>query len=410
MTARFTLAATVKLSRRLKAFLRLDENTEIDCYYISCAEYQLFLDQMRAKGEDRKPKHWLSDRFPPGDARKPIVGVRASDAEAFCQWLTQYYATPGFRYRLMTETEVAIHPGTEMQVGCWCSAETELVVAGIDPKQWQDWRTSLSTLIRSAIKEDWNRAREFNHSHKLNSALELALECTHELNHAYELNCVQELTHTLTYTLTRTRICALELARIRALYFARTLARAHYRYRKYRFALDRARELAHDLDLRLARAHKIDLGLAQDRALALAHEFDLTLDRNLSLDFARARDLVHELARDLALARDFDHTLEFVRSIASQPTNLKVLRADLVLAWMLWGWLAEFYTEVAQRKSDSKALHLTYQQCEDIICECRGKQDKTFQIYAFVVLIEERRAGRMPAWEGIRIVRERVEG
>ncbi|MFE4106623.1 NACHT domain-containing protein [Almyronema epifaneia] len=85
----FKLAAEVKLAQRLKNLLRLDETTEIDTRLLTCAEYQLFIDEMKLVGEDRQPPHWPSDRFQPGEANQPIWGVRDSDAAEFCEWLTQ---------------------------------------------------------------------------------------------------------------------------------------------------------------------------------------------------------------------------------------------------------------------------------------------------------------------------------
>lgn len=97
MTERFTLAANVLLSRRLQKLLRIDENVEIDMSYITCAEYQLFIDEKLKADEYRQPDHWKSYRFPPGDAQKPITGVRSSDAKEFCEWLTQQQSAPIFK-------------------------------------------------------------------------------------------------------------------------------------------------------------------------------------------------------------------------------------------------------------------------------------------------------------------------
>ncbi len=97
MTERFTLAANVLLSRRLQKLLRIDENVEIDMSYITCAEYQLFIDEKLKADEHRQPDHWKSYRFPPGDAQKPITGVRSSDAKEFCEWLTQQQSAPIFK-------------------------------------------------------------------------------------------------------------------------------------------------------------------------------------------------------------------------------------------------------------------------------------------------------------------------
>jgi hypothetical protein len=69
--------------------IRIDENSYIDDTLVTCAEYQLFIDEMREQGKYYQPDHWISYQFPEGAAREPILGVLSSDAAAFCEWLTQ---------------------------------------------------------------------------------------------------------------------------------------------------------------------------------------------------------------------------------------------------------------------------------------------------------------------------------
>src|SRR5205085_216014 len=83
------LAAEVKLSRRLNSLRRIDDRRAIDVELLSCAEYQLFLDEMHAQEKYHQPDHWPDHGFARGDADKAVAGVRAEDAEAFCKWLTR---------------------------------------------------------------------------------------------------------------------------------------------------------------------------------------------------------------------------------------------------------------------------------------------------------------------------------
>ncbi|MFP5262655.1 MAG: hypothetical protein ACLGJB_12195 [Blastocatellia bacterium] len=48
---RCRLAAEAQSSRRLKSLQRIDDQREIDLGYLTCAEYQLFLDDMREQGK-----------------------------------------------------------------------------------------------------------------------------------------------------------------------------------------------------------------------------------------------------------------------------------------------------------------------------------------------------------------------
>ena len=66
----FRLTAEVKLSRRLNQLLQLDGYRYIDTDYITCAEYQLFIDAKQKVGIQRQPDHWPTYHFAPGDAQK----------------------------------------------------------------------------------------------------------------------------------------------------------------------------------------------------------------------------------------------------------------------------------------------------------------------------------------------------
>jgi predicted NACHT family NTPase len=153
----FKLAAEVKLARRLKNLLRIDDTTEIDTGYVTCAEYQLFIDEKRSAGENRHPNNWTDDRFQPGNANEPIVGVQSSDAQEFCDWLTLREGSPGetflegesavfvgqSRFRLPTVVEVEQYPSAQSAIGCWCRDRDKLIVAGIEPAQLQFWTQKL---------------------------------------------------------------------------------------------------------------------------------------------------------------------------------------------------------------------------------------------------------------------------
>ncbi len=87
-------AAEYLLERRLRDMVRIGDDRYVDRSPVTHAEYQLFIDEMRAQGEHRQPDHWRAYQFAPGTGRKPIVGLRKSDAAAFCHWLTA--RKPGF--------------------------------------------------------------------------------------------------------------------------------------------------------------------------------------------------------------------------------------------------------------------------------------------------------------------------
>src|SRR5215216_2907808 len=83
---------------------RIDENTYIDDSLVTCAEYQLFIDEMREEGKYYQPDHWISHQFKQGKAREPILGVRRIDAIAFFYWLTRR-ENGKWKYRLPSYPE-----------------------------------------------------------------------------------------------------------------------------------------------------------------------------------------------------------------------------------------------------------------------------------------------------------------
>ncbi len=106
---------------------RIDENTYIDDTLVTCAEYQLFIDEMREQGKYYQPDHWLEMQFPHGQANTPLLGMRFSDAIAFCQWLSARN-TGEWQFRLPTLVEARSYPlyvDNNRNVGYWVVATPE---------------------------------------------------------------------------------------------------------------------------------------------------------------------------------------------------------------------------------------------------------------------------------------------
>jgi hypothetical protein len=317
----FKLAAEVKLARRLNRLIRIDEKTEIDTSLITCAEYQLFINDKRNSGENRQPDHWQGYRFPQGDAAKPISGVRASDAEEFCQWLAGRGTA---QYRLANSAEAKNHTISTQNVGYWCWVGNSKSIIEITPQQWMSF------------------------SERLLNAFHLARAFDLDFDFDFDLDF--------------------------------DLARALH------FDLARALDFAFDLDLDLARA--FDLNVVRPRALAC------TLD----LDFARARAL--DFVR--ALDRDLDHN-------SWNTLSSEGVRSLLLVFAILWDRLSRTDAEAAQKQLRVQDKTSEREDCERQSQEFSQRRDTALRIYRFIVLVVERQAGNLPAWEGIRIVREQIE-
>ncbi|MGB0387243.1 MAG: GTP-binding protein [Ardenticatenaceae bacterium] len=84
------LAAEGLLSLRLKGMIAVNESLYVADSLISNAEYQLFIDEQQARHPlPLEPTSSSEAPFPPGTGLLPVAGIAASDAVAFCQWLTE---------------------------------------------------------------------------------------------------------------------------------------------------------------------------------------------------------------------------------------------------------------------------------------------------------------------------------
>ena len=179
---------------------RIDENTYIDDTLVTCAEYQLFIDEMRKQGKYYQPDHWTSYQFPDGQARESILGVRHSDAVAFCEWLIKL-ESGGWKYCLPTHSEVASFslksPGQSC-FGYWLNQEFQFAWTCLIPEDARkstltgamDYAINYRSASRSTfeiainiyrafvnIKErKRDLARESNHAKILKKALDQTID------------------------------------------------------------------------------------------------------------------------------------------------------------------------------------------------------------------------------------------
>lgn len=128
-------AAKVRITRRLRGLASLDGSAQIDRRFVTCAEYQLFLDSRSNSGRWLQPDHWPDRRFPPGHADAPILGVRPTDAAEFCSWLTEHFGEEGL-IRLPTVAEAREVPPTQGDdLATWCQGvDGAPALVGVNPR------------------------------------------------------------------------------------------------------------------------------------------------------------------------------------------------------------------------------------------------------------------------------------
>jgi len=259
--------------------LRIDDNTFIDTSLITCAEYQLFLDDMRAQGKYFQPDHWTECQFPAGHAHNPLLGMRPSDALAFCTWLTGR-EQGGWGFRLPTPEEASTYPlPAEVAdgLGYWAYAPS------IKEKTFI-WASASRPKVLSQESLQIEIDRDFNHARALNldsvrsfPGLAIISDVTRDLGRVRG--------HVLDRVLHR----ALDRASpIPILAFTDLLGDLSHAFASVNtLSLDLGRVLDRVLDRTFDRTRDLD------RALALAR--DLAIDRNLAMDRNLAVDLYVDL-------------------------------------------------------------------------------------------------------------------
>jgi hypothetical protein len=146
--------------------IRVDENTYIDDTLVTCAEYQLFIDEMREQGKYFQPDHWASYQFLEGQARAPIVGMRFSDAKIFCEWMTKRESSEwSFRLPTVAEAEqYSLKNPIQSPLGYWITGENyRLQFRWIEPVPTNPRGINPVTHIKFDLArlKDIEHAREF---------------------------------------------------------------------------------------------------------------------------------------------------------------------------------------------------------------------------------------------------------
>jgi len=284
---------------------RIDENTYIDDTLVTCAEYQLFIDEMREQGKYHQPDHWSSYQFPTGQAREPILGVRASDAEELCLWLT---AREGgeWHYRVSTfleATEYSIQSNLyKLPTGYWSrDANNRPGFFWIGNVPINARKIDRDLVLTSELDREFDRATQFTHDSDQHDSDEFA----NQLHFARDLDYVLEEFH------------AIEYANNRALDLDRTLA------------------LSRDLSIELS--------------FSFGREHPLGLDRD------------HAITADIAIILHLANRLGQDRNPAYDPNKVK----------------------------------------ENFL-------DQALEVFADLITLQERIVGHSPAFEGIRLVKERI--
>lgn len=363
----FQLAAEVLLARRLKAlesWQPIDEQRAISTGYITCAEYQLFLDEMRTKGEYYQPDHWTEYRFKPGQALVPITGMRGADAEQFCTWLTARQ-TEGATYRLPTPNENRAYHANKQQetLSVWCQAQASGVefdnptIAVETPELVIE--NLIAKILERLLARDNVRARSLIHS--LIPTLVRADALGNAIKYILGVDIVYYIEKALYKKTDETKEVFIDM-------FAEIIIEHTYFY-----ALDRTLNYARDRDQN------------KDVLNALAAEdyrqVELWLNAvsdNAGTRYGSRRENLRRALRSIHSATD---------GVAQRRAWRRCVALLLRYAWVgyeMW-------------EADENAKKTDY----------AVEKDAVLTAYLWLEIVIQREVGELPAWEGIRLVRER---
>lgn len=290
LNERQLVAAEASLARRLRCLVWVEDDVFIDLDYITNLEYQLFLDEMRLEGRCLQPDHWLGYSFKKGLAHYPVVGIRPSDADKFCRWLTlrvSQGSIGSWEFRLPRASELTSN-----------KVETDLVARGTVRGYWAvNGNTFVFEEDRAVT--DVVGLSDTLPIKSLNSIASLfPLIRGVQSERADDLESALAIAQSRSQALLRSDV----LNRTRKLFFDRARTRVRSRVSSLLIELDRT--LGSGLKSVIDVDRLLSLKLADDTSLsqALQKAFERSNTPNRSRHLAVALDLALDLAIDLALA------------------------------------------------------------------------------------------------------------
>jgi energy-coupling factor transporter ATP-binding protein EcfA2 len=391
--------AELLLALRLKRMEQVDTDLYATQNLITHAEYQLFLDEEQTKGHHYRPDHWLQDSFRAGDANKPVVGIRPLDAVNFCQWLTERDKS-GWHYRLPTVGELdkeGSQPITEFNFYEMMSKQLEH--SGV-PRKAHSRAHQMSSRQAALMNEQ----AVLEH----NSVIGYWTKATTPYD--YELEEGPTVWHSINSL--ENKLCT-DLERAKALSFEHDCNSARGLIDK--LIPDEIYIRPIDLAGTYANAHAHVIELAQDIDLALTRTLAREGIRSRKTNLAEAKplnfnddlDIINALDRALAL----DHDIIINREVVDKKEMGKEEHEFLRWYTRFVTWLVTdvLYSALSSKVQPSfvKTFNRRRKKEQKWDKKVQGIVEQYFNLYIDLAILEERIEGNLPAFEGLRIVRER---
>ncbi|MCP5096219.1 MAG: NACHT domain-containing protein [Chloroflexi bacterium] len=390
------ISAEVRLTLRTRRMIRVDDDRYFDNSFITNAEYQLFIDDERRVNRYHQPDHWDGYEFVTGHGRLPVAGVRPIDAVAFCQWMSE--RDPGeWHYRLPKSNEVAmlasnapIEDPTETMLAHWFSSARGIESAKVD--------LAASLQIEPLLLQMQDRFNEDWHAHKglkyQTQARDLVLSRVR-----YRQFKLQDMDRNLNLSRMQDPDVVRDVNIVRN-----------------RELLSWARMMEERLQFRLAQAQDPEI----ERARELSLDELLIITHRLSDGLAHAQDLesAPELARMLLRSLERAHAHSLNKESVFQPELIRALTTSHGLANELILTLGQARAQARSRVRTNSLFfvnELLKQSESPRSGQTRPREQARLllgtyiDLYLDFVLLDARIGQKLPALEGIRVVKERKQ-
>jgi len=298
------IVAEALVAQRLRRVVRVHERRYIDAALVTHAEYQLFLDEQSQRGRFYQPDHWTGTHFPTGQGRTPVVGVRPTDAEALCDWLTErdrggHYQVP-FAEEGQTYTKAA-----DSALGYWVRLAHGFTCEGITSTDL----TNIKMALAYRIADDFINLQMY--------ALLTILTASHA--QARDLVSIRSNERDLIVEHDRARMLAGDLDLVEPFFQALAGTLDHNSARELTFSLTNARNLAR------ASAQDLASALEAASASAIAQGQEPTRASAQDQDRARLSARMSDRARASAIA----HATTLVSTLTKSDAQLQTFKQAL---------------------------------------------------------------------------------
>ena len=424
-----SFAGEIKLSRRLNSLQRIDENREIDLEYLTSAEYQLFLDDEFIHDQYRQPEHWLGPIFSIGKALNPVTGVQLEDAIKFCEWLTQRHNS-SVRFRLPTTNEALQYPTKTAELSGWCIDGPKVhKLCGLDEANKQMILNNLRSVSHLPLPDfddlydqNYNKdSREI--AHNLIQAISRAsyISINVETNREKCLDIASELVYAINQAVNLILRIALDLSisKIRGEFYTQAQGISIALMHNINFINEQNNilNIANKLDRVVSEDSAYDRLVKPKSGFARRKTLHIQLEKALKLDmvFEVSRNIAFDLMGLLSLINNIKTDLKYIISLAGKSTKLELMQetldrisvSDCVLGYLIKR-LEDKKFDIEEddiAKNDQPLLLQIYKQ----INYTGDINLLLLKLYWWIQIIVARKKDELPAWEGIRIVKERVQ-